>query len=44
MRKLRKVQKEIKQSGFKVVDEEKLLKENYFIRFEKVETKPDVKK
>ena len=36
--------KEITQSGFKLVGEEKLpLKENYFVRFEKVETKPDKK-
>src|SRR5262245_4878345 len=35
------VLKEIKQSGFKLVGEEKLpLNENYFVRFDKVEAKP----
>jgi ubiquinone/menaquinone biosynthesis C-methylase UbiE len=39
------VVKEITHAGFKLVGEEKLpLKENYFVRFEKVETKPDAKK
>jgi predicted methyltransferase len=38
------VVKEITQSGIKMVGEEKLpLKENYFVRFEKVK-KPDAKK
>jgi len=32
-------------SGFKLIGEEKLpLKESYFVRFEKVQTKPDAKK
>lgn len=43
------VTKEITSSGFKVVGEEKLLKENYFLRFEKIanrsdEAKPNTKK
>jgi ubiquinone/menaquinone biosynthesis C-methylase UbiE len=39
------VLKEITQSGFRVVREEKLsLKENYCVRFEKIEAKPDIKK
>ncbi|OAI48231.1 hypothetical protein AYO44_07670 [Planctomycetaceae bacterium SCGC AG-212-F19] len=38
------VVKEITQAGFKLVGEEKLpLKENYFVRFEKVEAKQDKK-
>ncbi len=32
---------EIKSAGFKVVGEEKFLKENYFVRFERVERKKD---
>jgi ubiquinone/menaquinone biosynthesis C-methylase UbiE len=35
------VVKEIKSSGFKLVGEDKLLKENYFIRFEKVDQQKD---
>jgi ubiquinone/menaquinone biosynthesis C-methylase UbiE len=39
------VVKEITQSGFQVLGEEKLpLKENYFVRFGKLERKPDAKK
>ena len=34
---------EIKSAGFKVVGEEKFLKENYFVRFEKVEPEKDNK-
>ena len=36
--------KEIVVSGFKVVARRSFLKENYFVRFEKVEAKPDAKK
>jgi hypothetical protein len=35
------VVKEIESSGFKKVTEKKLLKENYFVVFEKVETKKE---
>jgi predicted methyltransferase len=35
------VTKEIQASGFKLLGEEKLLSENYFLRFEKVERKKE---
>ena len=36
--------REVTAAGFKVIGEEKFLKENYFVRFEKVDEKKDEKK